>query len=77
MRAVGEVIVAAAGSVASGTAAGRLAPQEEAAAVPTRIRRVEGVRLGGRPRDHGRSQATGRGPLETPQEDKVKAGTGR
>lgn len=47
MRAVGEVIVAAAGSVASGTAAVRLTPQEEAAAVPTRIRRVEGVRLEG------------------------------
>jgi len=47
MRAVGEVIVAAAGAVASGTAAGRLAPQGEAAAVPTRIRRVEWVRLWG------------------------------
>jgi len=47
MRAVGEVIVAAAGAVASGTAAGRLTPQGEAAAVPTRIRRVEWVRLEG------------------------------
>ena len=41
MRAIGEVIVA------GGTAAGRLAPQGEAAAVPTRIRRVEWVRLWG------------------------------
>ena len=47
MLAVGEVIVAAAGAVASGTAAVRLTPQEEAAAVPTRIRRVEWVRLEG------------------------------
>lgn len=40
--AAGGIIVAAAGAVAGGTAAGRLAPREGTAAVPTN--RVEGAR---------------------------------
>ena len=43
--AAGGIIVAAAGAVAGGTAAGRLAPREGTAAVPTN--RVEGARREG------------------------------
>ena len=43
--AAGGIIVAAAGAVAGGTAAGRLAPREGTAAVPTT--RVEGARRSG------------------------------
>jgi len=45
--AAGGIIVAAAGAVAGGTAAGRLAPREGTAAVPTHLNRVEGARREG------------------------------
>ena len=44
--AAGGIIVAAAGAVAGGTAAGRLAPREGTAAVPTHLNRVEGATKG-------------------------------
>lgn len=42
--AAGGIIVAAAGAVTGGTAAGRLAPREGTAAVPTHLNRAEGAR---------------------------------
>ena len=45
--AAGGIIVAAAGAVAGGTAAGRLAPREGTAAVPTHLNLVEGARREG------------------------------